>query len=289
MNPRRLRVFGGLAALVVVAGTLCGANAASADSVQVQSYQRASHPEACAAQPGETAWQASWGTDSSWKPTWEQWANGGTGGWTCTRTIVWARSPVAVGSSSATSRVGDIGPGGGLIFLVSGGLSYEMAPKAWSGAGTPDAAATWCDSVPITVDGTSNTVGAGAANTAAMASSVACSSNAAAAVLAYPGTDSSAGQWFLPSLDELNAMCYYSRYLTASPDPTASCSGFSGTAQDPGFASGDYGFPSSYFWSSSQYSANPTYNGWAQNFANGLESGESKILSGMLVRPVRAF
>ncbi|MEI7453648.1 MAG: hypothetical protein WCK04_05420, partial [Actinomycetes bacterium] len=116
-----------LSVLVVVAGMLFGAIVASADQVQVQSYQRASQTEACVAQPGETPWQASWGTDSSWKPSWEQWANNGRGGWTCGRSITWAKD-----SSCATGGpcvLGDIGPGGGLVFLISGGLTYEMAPK----------------------------------------------------------------------------------------------------------------------------------------------------------------
>ena len=84
-----------LSVLMIIAGTLFGATVASADSVQTQSYQRASQTEACVAQVGETPWQANWGTDATWKPSWEQWANKGTGGWTCTRSIVWARSAPA--------------------------------------------------------------------------------------------------------------------------------------------------------------------------------------------------
>ncbi len=30
-----------------------------------------------------------------------------------------------------TYAVGDTGPGGGLVFLISGGKTYEMAPKNW--------------------------------------------------------------------------------------------------------------------------------------------------------------
>ena len=90
MRARRILIT--LSSLAVVAAGLTLAPSASAKSaeVQEQSYQRASQSEACAAQTGETPWQAAWGTDSSWHPTWEQWANGGTGGWTCTRSITWA-------------------------------------------------------------------------------------------------------------------------------------------------------------------------------------------------------
>lgn len=80
-----------LAALLMITSSLVGAHSVSADEVQYQSYQRASQSEECVAQPGETPWQASWGTDSSWHPSWEMWANNGTGGWVCSRSITWAR------------------------------------------------------------------------------------------------------------------------------------------------------------------------------------------------------
>ena len=136
VNVRRLLV-GAVVASVSIGALLFGANTASADSIQVQSYQRSSQSEACTAQAGETAWQTSWGADSSWKPSWEQWANGGTGGWTCTRSITWARTPVAGSGGSVSYAVGDIGPGGGLVFLIDNGVHYEMAPANW-GAGGKD-------------------------------------------------------------------------------------------------------------------------------------------------------
>ena len=86
-----------VSAVLVLAGSLAGAGAAAADSIQVQSYQRASATAACVAQPGETPWQANWGTDASWKPSWEQWANTGKGGWVCTRSITWAITPAPAG------------------------------------------------------------------------------------------------------------------------------------------------------------------------------------------------
>ena len=79
-----------VASIAVASAAL--APAAAADSIQVQSYQRSSQTQACASQPGETPWQASWGPDASWHPSWEQWANGGSGGWTCTRSMTWALS-----------------------------------------------------------------------------------------------------------------------------------------------------------------------------------------------------
>ena len=298
VTPVRSRFFLAMSsALVMVAGMLFGANIATADSVWVQSYERTSQTETCAAQPGETPWQASWGADSSWSPSWEQWANNGNGGWVCTRSITWARtnassndpvSPVTctepVGGADVACAVGKIGPGGGLVFLISSGLTYEMAPKTWGANETTGI--QWCsDQVNSVTTGVA--VGTGSANTLAMVTGaspfVECTSSAPNAVRAYSGggyTD-----WFLPSQDELNAMCYYSRNLSASPDPTVSCYGGSGTFQDSTFASGTYGFASDDYWSSSQYGAS---GAWGQYLGNGNQ-GDGGKFDTLRVRPVRAF
>lgn len=47
-----------LSSLAVIAAGLTLTPSASADSVWVQSYQRATQSEECAAQPGDTPWQA---------------------------------------------------------------------------------------------------------------------------------------------------------------------------------------------------------------------------------------
>ena len=282
VKPVRSNTFlATLSVLVVVAGTLVGANVASADSVQYQSYQRASQTEACTAQVGETPWQASWGTDSSWYPSWEQWANGGKGGWTCGRSITWAKTPVAGGSSSArTYALGDTGPGGGLVFLISGGLTYEMAPKTWGANETTGI--EWCNNTSSDVTGAVGTaVGTGSANTTAL--DAACTSGAGQSAADYSANGLS--DWFLPSKDELNAMCYYSRNLTASPDPTVSCYGVAGTTQNGTFAAGTYGFASVEYWSSSQGSSS---NAWSLKFGNGSRNYVLKT-STLRVRPVRAF
>ena len=268
VKPVRSNTFlATLSVLVVVAGTLVGANVASADSVQYQSYQRASQTEACTAQVGETPWQASWGTDSSWYPSWDQWANGGKGGWTCGRSITWAKTPVAGGSSSArTYALGETGPGGGLVFLISGGLTYEMAPKAWGINETT--VIQWCSDQTHSV-ATGDAVGTGSANTTSMLTSapatsfVACTASAPNAVRAYAGgglTD-----WFLPSQDELNAMYTYSLV--------------------GGFNSATYGFAGGDYWSSSQINSN---RAWYQNVVIGSQIDGLKNFT-LRVRPVRAF
>jgi hypothetical protein len=290
--PRAVRsksLFAALSVLLMIAATLFGANVASGDEVWDQSYPRGSQSEECVAQPGETPWQASWGTDSSWKPSWALWANEGQGGWVCNRSITWAQTPVPAssssgGSSSVTYAVGDTGPGGGLVFLISGGLTYEMAPKTWSGSSSDDTPMlVWCSDTSTDIDGAVGTaVGTGSANTTAMLA-LPCTSGAAFSADAYAGgglTD-----WFLPSKDELNAMCYYSRNLSASPDPTDSCYATSGTTQDSTFAAGNFGFAGDAYWSSSQTNAG---NAWTQNLVNGNRTNGTKDNT-LRVRPVRAF
>ena len=162
--------------------------------------------------------------------------------------------------------MGETGPGGGLVFLISGGLTYEMAPKAWGINETT--VIQWCSDQTHSV-ATGDAVGTGSANTTSMLTSapatsfVACTASAPNAVRAYAGgglTD-----WFLPSQDELNAMYTYSLV--------------------GGFNSATYGFPSGQYWSSSQANTN---DAWYQNVDYGNQNDGSKA-STLRVRPVRAF
>jgi hypothetical protein len=247
-------------ALVMVAGAVVGGGSASADSVWVQSYERSSETEECESPSWETPWQASWGTDSAWKPAWEQWANDGQGGWTCTRSITWARTPASSSSSGRSYALGDVGPGGGLVFLISGGLTYEMAPKTWSG-GASDPTMAWCNVTGIDISGAAGTaIGTGSANTTDM--QAACTSGAAVSARAYTGGGQT--DWFLPSKGQLNAMFNYQGSIV----DTATY----------GFASGEY-------WTSSE---DPPSWGWSQRFSDGIQLGLRKDLTAS-VRPVRAF
>ena len=272
------RLVAGIVGLFMAVGALASANSVQADSVWVQSYERSSQTQECVAQSWETPWQASWGSDSSWKPSWEHWANGGTGGWTCTRSIVWARS------EGVTYRLGDIGPGGGLVFLIAGGLTYEMAPKNWAGdPQNPDQTAQTCNSDTAIPEATGTAIGTGAANTAAIVAK--CTSGASNDAAAYRGggfTD-----WFLPSRDELNAMCNYSRNPA---DPTGSSVGCAGV-QDATFASGSYGFGllanNDFYWSSS-IDIDVGHGAWAQDFFDAVRATYTYD-SIKNVRPIRAF
>jgi hypothetical protein len=113
-------------------------------------------------------------------------------------------------------------------------------------------------------------------------------STAKDSALAYAG-NSTAGQWFIPSMNELNELCKYTRGQTTG-DPTVACDNTgtlkTGIANDlGGFTTGDY-------WSSSEDSAahaagrnfysDPDFRGPSQFIgANKTEA--------YCVRPVRAF
>lgn len=84
------------AAAVSLVAVAPAANAA--DLTWVQQYQRPSADAACADQTGQTPWQSTYTGQSNWTPSWAQWANGGRGGWVCTRIITWGteEAPVEV-------------------------------------------------------------------------------------------------------------------------------------------------------------------------------------------------
>jgi len=162
--------------------------------------------------------------------------------------------------------LGDIGPGGGLVFYNAGsaqswGQYLEMATTTWSGGGSGDDT-RWCNDVSNTLSGTFGTaIGTGAQNTALM--DAGCTSGAGQSAANYAGggfTD-----WFLPSKDELNAMYGYKKSIV----DTAT-----------------YGFASNYYWSSSQKSES---RAWYQNVDNGNQDNFTKASRALRVRPVRAF
>jgi len=185
-------------------------------------------------------------------------------------------------------EIGDTGPGGGLIFLISDDLRYEMAPKTWGAAGD-DTRVRWCSDAVNSVT-TGLTVGGGSANTNAMlinaAPFVACTTSAPNVARGYFGAGGT-NDWFLPSRDELNAMCNYSRNPTTPAAPNVVCgTNASPTTQDAAFAAGAFGFAAAdLYWSSSQFGA---AGAWLQIFGNG-DRGIVNKTDIRTVRPVRAF
>ena len=114
--------------------------------------------------------------------------------------------PLSVGALCADGgecRMGDIGPGGGRIFLLptsTGNTTNKYFEAAPSDLPT---ALEWCNDTTTSITGANGTaLGTGEANTTAI--DAACTSGAAQGAADY--TNNSIGDWYLPSLDELTAM-----------------------------------------------------------------------------------
>ena len=182
--------------------------------------------------------------------------------------------------------VGDIGPGGGIVFYDAGvhkawGRYLEAAPVSVEGVGLPWKRLSAVDARTPVYRNTkgklarikrvgAKAIGKGQINTRAIVRTYGRGRYAAryADSLVLNGYD----DWFLPSKDELNVM--YSVLSTAYP------------------RIGDYA--RSFYWSSSEYDLN---NAWTVNFKDGQQFDREKWLlpdsvngvKALRVRPVRAF
>ncbi len=169
-------------------------------------------------------------------------------------------------AAGGACKVGDTGPGGGIVFFDAGtkqswGRYLEVAPASWSGAPS-DPVATWCPEGKAGFTATVRTgtdIGSGAANTKAIIK--ACGSTSAAGVAAaHRGGGKT--DWYLPSKDEVNSL-FRKRAAVG-------------------------GIPAKSLWSSSQSSHYATY-AWGQLLVSeGRYIGSYKGYGGM-VRPIRAF
>jgi hypothetical protein len=211
--------------------------------------------------------------------------------------------------------VGDRGPGGGYVFYVSAtnftstgstcntSCKYlEVAPSDWQNnsiQNDPALPLQYQDAVGMTqvaqnfgdsTEGFNDNekvnwrIGQGFYNTSLF------TGPAAAAVLAYAG-NSSAGQWFIPSMNELNELCKYV-YGQATGNPKDKCtytrfSDFKST-NNVGSWSNQGGFVQDFYWSSSQHYQTTTWV-WLQSFAiNTQQVADYKWLP-LKIRPIRAF
>ena len=229
---------------------------------------------------------------------------------TPTVTAVAAATNSAPAAPAPTYAVGDRGPGGGIVFYVSAtnftstgstcntACKYlEVAPATWRSAGAivqNDRTAVWSnDNTVVTgqvLSAASPTesgligekenwkIGKGFSNTSLMTAS-----SAKSAVHAYAGT-STAGQWFIPSMNELNELCKYARgqttgVLTVQCNNTGALK--TGTANDLGGFMGDYGYLSS-----SEFDADETT---LQYLPTGQQYTDAKTAPYNYIRPIRAF
>jgi len=218
-------------------------------------------------------------------------------------------------ATGGTCIVGDRGSGGGIVFYVSAGLFtssgstcntackyLEVAPATWQSAGVSvanDSMYVWSTNTAVTTGQdivTASTqgivamsayekfnwkIGQGLYNTSVMKVSGE-TSTAQAAVLAYAGS-TIAGQWFIPSMNELNELCKYARGQTTG-DLTVACSA-GGTIKTTANAGTDLGgFVADAYWSSSELAANTA----GYMFFYSGQGGYGKSAA-FFVRPIRAF
>jgi hypothetical protein len=232
-----------------------------------------------------------------------------------------ATQTFALTVSAVIYTVGQRGPGGGIVFYVSandftsvGSICntscryLEAAPSTWQSGGVSvadDATYRWSkninDQIPQdktpqdkTTSSTEGVVannvnekfnwkiGQGFYNTSVMKVSGAIST-AQAAVLAYAGS-SVAGQWFIPSMNELNELCKYARGQVTG-DLKVSCTS-GGTFKSTANVGNDLGgFTQTCYWSSSE---RDVLGAWIMCFDGGFETTPQKQTLNS-VRPIRAF
>ena len=218
-------------------------------------------------------------------------------------------------ATGATCIVGDRGPGGGIVFYVSAAnftstgstcntaCKYlEVAPSTWRSAGASiarDLTYMWSDDETaltlqdITTASTEGIVansaneklnwkiGQGFNNTRIMKVTGATSA-AQAAVLAYAG-NATAGQWFIPSMNELNELCKFARGQTTG-GLTVPCD-TTGTLKT-GLTNDLEGYVANNYWSSTEFPA--ADRAWFQRFIDGVQFYNPKSTT-YYVRPIRAF
>jgi len=188
--------------------------------------------------------------------------------------------------ASITYNVGDVGPGGGIVFYVHSSGTFastgsdcgsnckylEAAPTNWNGAGG-DPSRIWSGNHDTLIGTTGTGLGTGYANTLA---AVTQNSTADRVItLAWNYSNNGKTDWHVPSQAELNELCKYARQQTTG-NTSVECNN-SGAVRS-GFAFGDY-------WSSSEFSAT---HAWYRNFPSGGQYYWVKS-NGDRVRPVRAF
>ena len=187
---------------------------------------------------------------------------------TATTTVINTIS--ATCAKGGTCKVGDVGPGGGKVFYVAtsaftstgsacntkclyleAAMTNGSPPSTWR----PDTAAPWA----CTYVGTGVEIGSGKANTSKIVAKCPTPGIAADVANKYFTSTAAAGEWFLPSREELKLM---SRNKSAIG-----------------------GFSSSWYWNSSELDKD---NAYYQEFSYGLWSSYDKNFP-LFVRPVRAF
>jgi len=166
------------------------------------------------------------------------------------------------------AAVGDTGPGGGLIFVVTsdGCRGLEAAENDTYMVTGGSSVTNWgCETTEV--GAYLETFGGGSKNTGAIIAAACTDGLDDAADLAYNLVSGTKDDWYLPSLDEAWTM-----YDEIGP----------GTSHDGNFN------PEGFYWTSTEDGDNPAENVYIVNFANGSTPSNPKTFL-RTVRAVRIF
>jgi hypothetical protein len=179
--------------------------------------------------------------------------------------VVTTSSAKTCANAGANCSVGDLGPGGGVIFYVQKSTTFgtwkylEVAPSTWNGENDP--IVPWCPALLSSLS-TATAAGTGSANTQKIVSG--CSdANADFSVAAKVASNYRGGgksDWFLPSKDEL-------KFLFENRSAVGKS------------------FSAAQYWSSSQ---DTSVLSWSLDFNSGALSADINGID-RYVRPIRAF
>jgi hypothetical protein len=126
---------------------------------------------------------------------------------------------VATCQAGGPCAIGDVGPGGGIVFIAprtagnTTGQFFEAAPNTWAGS-APDGTTQWCNASFAGISGLGTAIGTGTTNSATIAST--CTSTGANNSASYIRGLTIGGLtgWFLPSQDEMLALYDARAFLT---------------------------------------------------------------------------
>ena len=195
----------------------------------------------------------------------------------------------SAGGANTVCKVGDIGPGGGIVFYDAGKDEYwgrylEMAPKSCEGERLPWRPAGNTKTV-YTGSGSQSAaelrllakgLGMGKVNTRVITLALGAGTKPYAAKFAEDSTCGGKDDWFLPSKDELDiAFNRLAQNRVAGNDTPVA------------------GFNKGYYWTSTDYNNSTA---WTQYFMDGQQFDRVQTLDGnrnppnpFRVRPIRAF
>jgi hypothetical protein len=183
------------------------------------------------------------------------------------------------GTTCATGgycRVGDIGPGGGIVFIdtstaSSDGRIYEVAPQNWSGSDDLSTVATYCSNNTLNLGATQVGIGWGETNTNLAKTS--CLGGAVGKVNSFnQGNSTGYSDWFIPSKNEAVEL--------AKIPATAGLLNIGNN-----WSTGKWGY-----WASTEFSSSVMWSiGHTGASFNGTANVSKSEASQNMVRPVRAF